>query len=271
MDHRDRLKAFFSRKKTLSRPATPVTSSVPPQPEPPSARGPPVVGATSTANQTGTSTSNVHGEGNAASMPLEAPPPGTPPAVSQLPSDPTVAGVKSPMGPKIVIDTADLTLGLVEKLGGLCKAVPFIGPVAGAMKELVKFYKGVKDTKDKRDSLLSRITDISHDLCAAVLRMEAANHIDLIGRLKVDIERYAKSFFLFVLFVVSYSIPNRLLGKVSTFIKGYDQRSVGVRVAAHTQLASELDSLERELDSFGARFRVSTAKMRRPTGWWILP
>lgn len=50
----------------------------------------------------------------------------------------------------------------------------------------------VKDTNDKRESLFVRITDISHDLCATVLRMEATNHLDLVGRLKTDIDKYAK-------------------------------------------------------------------------------
>jgi hypothetical protein len=57
----------------------------------------------------------------------------------------------------------------------------------------------VKDTDDKRDALLSRSAGIGQDLCATILQMKATSHVDLIGRLRPDIEAYTRLIFLFVL------------------------------------------------------------------------
>ncbi|KAJ7118134.1 hypothetical protein C8R44DRAFT_673631, partial [Mycena epipterygia] len=228
---RTRLKGFFSRKPTLP-PADAL--STPPEvasanalaatPNPLLAPSPtgnsPVIYAPSTSAHTSTSTPTA--------IPLDSVPTAT--------SDPVV-GSKS-AGSGLVIDNIALTLGLVEKLAGLFQTVPFIAPVAGAMSEILKAYKEVKDTNDKREGLLARITDLSHDLCATVLRMEATKHVDLIGRLKEDVETYAK-----------------LLEKASRVVTHYANRGTIVRVAARTQLGNELSGLERDLDSFGARFR----------------
>ncbi|KAJ6586270.1 ankyrin repeat-containing domain protein [Mycena vulgaris] len=104
------------------------------------------------------------------------------------------------------------------------------------MSELLKVYKEVKDTDEKRDVLLVNITELARDLCGTILRMEATNHVDLIGRLKVDIEIYAAA---------------------SRFVKQYDIQGVVKHVAARNELGSEMTALNRELDLFGARFRTN--------------
>jgi hypothetical protein len=120
----------------------------------------------------------------------------------------------------------------------------------------------VRDTNDKRERLLARITDITYDLCATVLRMEATKHVDVIGRLKADIERYTRLIFpkAFRHQLIYQRI--RLLKKASTFVGEYDKHGAFVLFATRNQLGNEFSELERELDSFGARFRVSTIKMK---------
>ncbi|KAJ7127852.1 ankyrin repeat-containing domain protein [Mycena epipterygia] len=215
---RQRLKGFFGGKKNHSRPSTD-TISAPLETVQVSATAPRL------PDQLQTSTSP-------ASKPIGK-------SVSPA-NDPPVTGAKSTLGSELVIDNIALTLNLVENLAGFFQTVPFIAPVAGLMSEILKIYQEVKDTNDKREALLAQITDISHDLCATVLRMEATNHRDLVGRLKADVETYTE-----------------LLEKASIFVKEYDKRSVISRGLAHTQLGNELSALKEELDSFGARFRTN--------------
>ncbi|KAJ7445583.1 ankyrin repeat-containing domain protein [Mycena latifolia] len=106
------------------------------------------------------------------------------------------------------------------------------------MNEILKVYKEVKDTNEKRDVLLANIADLSRDLCGTVLRMEATNHVDLIGRLKADIEAYTG-----------------LLTKASAFMKDYNDHGLMSHIAARNELGTKFAALTRELDSFGARFR----------------
>ncbi|KAJ7079508.1 ankyrin repeat-containing domain protein [Mycena crocata] len=235
---RGSLKRVFSGKRSnsRSRDVSNNTSSVPMGAGNPATSEPRVVGATSAASPLlaaapATSQAPIVGGGSAAQSSAAISPQTLPTSANDL---------RSGVGSGLAIDNIALTLGLVEKVAALFQTVPFIAPVAALMSEILKAYKEVKDTNDKRESLFIRITDISHDLCATVLRMEATNHLDLVGRLKSDIDKYAK-----------------LLEKASNVVKEYSDRGVVVRVAARTQLSNELGVLERELDSFGARFRTN--------------
>ncbi|KAJ6488352.1 hypothetical protein DFH09DRAFT_1003879 [Mycena vulgaris] len=138
------------------------------------------------------------------------------------------------------IDNIALALNLVQQVANIVQSVPFVAPAAALMSEILKVCKGVKDTNEKRDALLTNITDLTCDLCGTILRLEATTHVDLIGRLKADIEAYA-----------------RLLGKASAFIEEYDNQSALTRFAAHNDLGSKFIVLNRELDSFSARFRTN--------------
>lgn len=60
---------------------------------------------------------------------------------ASVPSPANTPVADSAAGTGLVIDTVDLTLGLIEKLGGLFQTVPFIAPIAGVMKEVVTVYK----------------------------------------------------------------------------------------------------------------------------------
>ncbi|KAJ7646424.1 hypothetical protein DFH06DRAFT_578585 [Mycena polygramma] len=108
---------------------------------------------------------------------------GTGPSLGELP----VAGADSK---ELVIDNLRLVFDVVEKLGGFAQTVPFIAPVAGLLSQIVKGYNEIKDTHDKRDLLIARVIAIAQDLYATVCRMEDTAHIDLIERLRPDIETY---------------------------------------------------------------------------------
>ncbi|KAJ7937570.1 hypothetical protein B0H13DRAFT_2302733 [Mycena leptocephala] len=106
-------------------------------------------------------------------------------------SDPPIGGTKSSIAKESVISNLTTALSLVEKVANVAKTVPLIAPVASLLSEILKTYSEVKDTHEKRDKLLADVTEITTDLCGTILRMEATNHVDLIGRLKADIETYA--------------------------------------------------------------------------------
>ncbi|KAJ7434127.1 hypothetical protein B0H11DRAFT_2258741 [Mycena galericulata] len=150
------------------------------------------------------------------------------------------AAAKSTNSQDVVIDNIALALDMAEKLAGFAQTVPFIAPAAGFLSQIVKTYKEVKATNDKRDALLAQITAITQDLCATILRMEATNHIDLIGRLKADVETYTG-----------------LLEEASKFVVDYDGMGGPRRGAARNQLGNKFSELQQGLQSFGARFRTN--------------
>ncbi|KAJ6541217.1 ankyrin repeat-containing domain protein [Mycena vulgaris] len=139
-----------------------------------------------------------------------------------------------------VVDNISLALELVQQITTLAQNAPIIGPIAALVSGILKAYKEVKDADEKRDVLFTHIANLTRDLCATVLRMEAMNHVDLIGRLAPDMDAYAG-----------------LLGKASDFIKEYDKQPVVIRFAARNQLGTKLGALTQELELFGARFKTN--------------
>ncbi|KAJ7445602.1 ankyrin repeat-containing domain protein, partial [Mycena latifolia] len=170
------------------------------------------------------------------------PTPGTPTSISTpsapAANDQTTVPAESLSTTACSIDNLTAVLGLVEQVANIVQKVPFIAPAAALMTEILKVYKEVKGTNEKRDVLLANITDLSRDLCGTVLRMEATNHFNLIGRLEADIETYAL-----------------LLTKASAFIKDYNDHGLMSHIAARNELGTKFTALTRELDSFGARFK----------------
>ncbi|KAJ7206286.1 ankyrin repeat-containing domain protein [Mycena pura] len=160
--------------------------------------------------------------------------------VASLVTDSRIAGAEITNSKDLVIDNISLALDVAEKLAGFVQTVPFIAPAAEFLSQIVKAYKEAKDTNDKRDALLGRITGITQDLCAAILRMEARNEVDLIGRLKPDIETYAS-----------------LLEEASEFAADYHRLGNIRRGAARNLLGSRFSHLQQQLDLFGARFRTN--------------
>ncbi|KAJ7445593.1 hypothetical protein FB451DRAFT_1412623 [Mycena latifolia] len=136
------------------------------------------------------------------------------------------------------VDNLSFVLGLVAQIATIVETAPFLGPAAALMSEVLMTYKEVKDTDEKRGVLLANITGLTRDLCSTILRMEATNHLDLIGRLKGDVEAYTG-----------------LLAKASEFIKNYDNQGGLSRILDRNDLGAKFAAFTQELDSFGARFR----------------
>jgi hypothetical protein len=161
-----------------------------------------------------------------------------------------------------VIDNIALALGLVQQVANIVNKVPFIAPAAAIMSEILNAYKvravsnptasrltialfqELKDTNEKRDVLLANITGLTRDLCGTILRMEATNHTDLIGRLKTDIEAYTTLGLFFTSLPGSGSYTShRLLTKASKSIRVYDNQGIIRYVLARNELGSTLTAL----------------------------
>ncbi|KAJ7769707.1 hypothetical protein B0H14DRAFT_352620 [Mycena olivaceomarginata] len=169
----------------------------------------------------------------------------TTPSIQSVPmvpsaNDSPIASAKVTNSKDLAIDNIALAFDVAEKLAGFVQTVPFIAPAAGFLSQIVKVYKEAQDTNDKRDALLGRITGITQDLCATILWMEARNDVALIGRLKPDIETYA-----------------RLLQEAFEFAANYHGLGNIRRGAARTLLGSRFSYLQQQLDLFGARFRTN--------------
>ncbi|KAJ7790258.1 hypothetical protein B0H13DRAFT_2299063 [Mycena leptocephala] len=97
-------------------------------------------------------------------------------------------------------------------------------------------------TKDTIVDNVALAVDVAADLSGFIesvpLIEPVARHVDVLTRLKSDLERYAS-----------------LLAKASEFIAEYDQLGALHRGLARNQLEGELSTLQQALDSFGARFR----------------
>ncbi|KAJ7769559.1 ankyrin repeat-containing domain protein [Mycena maculata] len=156
-----------------------------------------------------------------------------------MPTDPsTPVPERSTSAAESVIYNSTLALSLAEQALDIAQVAPFIGPAAALLGEVLKSYREFKSANEKQDLLVTHITDITGDICAGVLRLEVANHSDLIQRLKTDLENYAG-----------------LIGRASRFIQEYDDQGNVRRYAGRNQLGEEIDKLIQELNLFGARFR----------------
>ncbi|KAF7349538.1 HET-domain-containing protein [Mycena sanguinolenta] len=112
-----------------------------------------------------------------------------------------------------------------------------MGPVAELLGTIINSYKEFKDVGEKRDLLAQRITDLTGDICATVLRMQETNYSDQIGRLLPDLEKYAQ-----------------LITRASRFIKEYDDQGPITHFAGRNQMQDEMDKLQQDLDLFIVRF-----------------
>ncbi|KAJ7832151.1 ankyrin repeat-containing domain protein [Mycena olivaceomarginata] len=174
------------------------------------------------------------------SVPVDPiPPQSTPPSTA---NPPAIVPEKFTSTAESVIDNLSLALGLAEQVVNIAQVAPFIAPAAALLSQILQAYKEAKDASEKRDILdaQAQVSNLTGDLCATVLRIEATNCPDLIGRLKLDLERYAA-----------------LITKASDFVDKYDTQGKIVRWAARNQLGEEMDTLNQELNSFGARFRTN--------------
>ncbi|KAJ7840187.1 hypothetical protein B0H14DRAFT_2587583 [Mycena olivaceomarginata] len=99
--------------------------------------------------------------------------------------------------------------------------------------------------------------NIAQDLCSTVSQMEAANHVDLLTRLRPDVETYIRFIPLVLRPADSDRARLRLLEDASKFLDAYDGLGGVHRWAARKQLGGELTALEKEINSFGDRFKTN--------------
>ncbi|KAJ6503925.1 hypothetical protein C8R45DRAFT_974140 [Mycena sanguinolenta] len=136
-----------------------------------------------------------------------------------------------------VIDGFTFALDLAEQALDIVEVAPIIGPAAALIHKIIDTYKEWKDIDEKHDLLAKRVTDITGDLCATVLRMQEMSHSDQIRRLRRDLETYAV-----------------LINTASQFIKDYGDQGTLTHFAGRNQMRDEFDKLQHDLDLFGARF-----------------
>ncbi|KAF7330697.1 hypothetical protein MSAN_02447800 [Mycena sanguinolenta] len=103
--------------------------------------------------------------------------------------------------------------------------------------QIIDSYKEFKDVGEKRDLLAQRITDITGDICATVLRMEETNYSNQISRLLPDLKKYAE-----------------LIDTASQFIKKYDNQGSVTHFLGRNPMQDEMDKLQQDLDLFSVRF-----------------
>ncbi|KAF7357846.1 hypothetical protein MVEN_00830800 [Mycena venus] len=119
-----------------------------------------------------------------------------------------------------VLNALTIALSLAEQIKNALEVAPFVGHAAKLMSKIQKAYKELKNTDGKRNILAAHLLNLTHDICATALRMEAAKHSDLISRLRVDLEKYAA-----------------LVTKASRFIKQYGNQGRIANFAGRGQLA----------------------------------
>ncbi|KAJ7172246.1 hypothetical protein C8R46DRAFT_1085272 [Mycena filopes] len=140
-----------------------------------------------------------------------------------------------------VLDGLTLALEIAAQVTKIVGAAPFLEPARNLLTEIIKSYQEVKSTNEKRDALAIHIADITGDICAPLLRVEATeDQSELIQRLKSDLQKY-----------------KTLIEKASVFVLKYNGRRKITIWFGRNQLAGEIDNLNQELDSFGARLRTN--------------
>lgn len=112
-------------------------------------------------------------------------------------SNPPPAGKKVASAVESLTDNISLALAIAEQVVHIAQVAPFIAPAAALLAEILKsyqmrfdreqcivliipLYQEMKSSNEKRDTLAAHIADLTGDISASVLRMEATNHSDLI-------------------------------------------------------------------------------------------
>ncbi|KAJ7114736.1 ankyrin repeat-containing domain protein [Mycena epipterygia] len=135
------------------------------------------------------------------------------------------------------VDNLALAANIAEKIGNVVGNVPLVAPVAALLSEIVKTYKEIKDMHEKRNALLTRITDLANDLHGTIMRMEATKYVDGTGRLEPDIAEYVK-----------------LLSRASALTSAFDGHGVFKTGVNQKQWTDQFTALDGELNLFAGRF-----------------
>ncbi|KAJ7458985.1 hypothetical protein FB451DRAFT_577280 [Mycena latifolia] len=138
------------------------------------------------------------------------------------------------------IDNLALAAELCEKIANVVDKAPLVAPLAALVSTILNTCKEIKDTEGHHNDLFKRITKITSDLHGTVMRMEKTQYKEDTGRLKADMEEYA-----------------RLIKKASALISDFDAGGKLKFTVTHTEWESKLTALDHELDSFAGQFNVN--------------
>ncbi|KAF7349471.1 Ankyrin repeat protein [Mycena sanguinolenta] len=136
-----------------------------------------------------------------------------------------------------LLEIVQFALDLADKALDIAQVAPFVAPAAELLRKIIDSYKEVKTSEENRDALALRISELTGDICAAVLRMQETNHSDRIERLKQDLEKYAT-----------------IIKGASRFVEAYDDQSRLAHFSHRNENHAEMDQLNRDLDLFATRF-----------------
>ncbi|KAJ7256360.1 ankyrin repeat-containing domain protein [Mycena rebaudengoi] len=159
------------------------------------------------------------------------------------PNSPTIEPLEA--APKPHVDTKDsvisnilAALAIVEQVGKVIEAAPFVAPIGAILSQFVKVYKQLRDNDEKRDMLLDKVAVLFYDIALAILRLHDNGHAAQIHRLGSDLKEY-----------------RRLLENAQRLLSVEHKKFV--RILKRDELGTELDTLDKQIDLFGARFRTN--------------
>ncbi|KAF7349479.1 ANK-REP-REGION domain-containing protein [Mycena sanguinolenta] len=128
----------------------------------------------------------------------------------------------------------NLVLDLADQARDITEAAPLIGSALTLLHKIIQWkFQVLRNAGKKYDLLLQHVTDLSCDICAVVLQMQEMDHLDEIGRLKRDFDKYVG-----------------LIQKAFQYISDFDLFS---GVEHHMKL----DELNQELELFRARLMTN--------------
>ncbi|KAJ7274632.1 ankyrin repeat-containing domain protein [Mycena rebaudengoi] len=150
-----------------------------------------------------------------------------------------VAATKPHEGSKdSVISNISAALAIVEQVGKVIEAAPFVEPIGAILLQFVKVYKQLRDNDGKRDTLLNKVAALFCDIAPAILRLHDNGHAAQIHRLGPDLKEY------------------RGLLENAQRLLSVEHKKI-VRILKGDELGAELDALDKQIDLFGARFRTN--------------
>ncbi|KAJ7274600.1 hypothetical protein C8J57DRAFT_1714452 [Mycena rebaudengoi] len=154
-------------------------------------------------------------------------------------AEPLEAATKPHEGSKdSVISNISAALAIVEQVGKVIEAAPFVAPIGAILSQFVKGYKQLRDNDGKRDMLLDKVAVLFCDISRAILRLHDNGHAAQIHRLGSDLKEYSG-----------------LLENAQRLLSVEHKKFV--HVLKRDELGVELDTLDKQIDLFGARFRTN--------------
>ncbi|KAF8193068.1 hypothetical protein K438DRAFT_1674666, partial [Mycena galopus ATCC 62051] len=126
-----------------------------------------------------------------------------------------------------------LALALAEQTVDIAQVAPMIKPAVNLLSQIVQSFREDRgiNPDEKRNIITEHLVNLTGDVSATVLQMEATDHSNLVERLKQDFVKFAT-----------------LTEEASQLFHYHD---------AHSEFQFLLDNTHHKLELFGARFRAN--------------